>query len=381
MSLRWKYLIVVHSAILATAAMFVISYKLSFRLQEEVSPIAWAGVMVATLSVALLAAYHSFVAKPLRLILAGAERIARGDKVHRIDLRGGDELAAVASAMNEVAESTAKAHEELEGKVAERTEDLRAVLSEVHERSRIIEEVNRRLADTDRRKTEFLTNVSHELRTPLNSILGFLRLVLEGLYEDEDERREFLENARLASNHMSLLVSNVLSAARLESGRAAARAEPVHPGDIICDVVRMLEVQAREKGLALRIESDGGAMALADADLLRQLLVNLVGNALKFTDHGSVTIRARVEGPTVRLEVEDTGMGIPPAELERIFEKYHQVDNKATRRHGGAGLGLAIARELAHLMRGAISAHSAGIGKGSLFRLTLPAAAPAAAPA
>jgi signal transduction histidine kinase len=373
MSLRWKYLIVVQAAVAATAALFTILHKLEVVPREGGALPLWAAVIAMALAVTIMAAYRSFVAKPLRDIADGAAKLAEGERGHRIHLDGGDELATIAAAINRMADRVAKVQAELETKVAERTEDLQAVLEEVHERSRIVEEVNLRLADADQRKSEFLTNVSHELRTPLNSVLGFLRLVLEGLYEDEAERREYLENARLAATHLSALVADVLAVARLEAGRVEVHRRAIHPADVICDVLRMLDASAKEKRLDVRMEADGACVALADEPKLRQVLVNLVGNAIQFTDRGTIVVRAQEEDESVRIEVEDTGVGFPQEEAERIFEKFHQLDTSPTRAHGGAGLGLPIARELVRLMGGTIHARSEGPGRGAQFVFTLPA--------
>jgi two-component system sensor histidine kinase BarA len=370
-SVRWKFIIVLYAAITVVAALFLVLHVYARGMDVATINLSWAGAMVLVMPAIVIAAYRTFVAKPLQRILEGAESLAKGDHTHRIDLLGDDELAAVAGSMNRMAERVAESTRDLERQVAERTEDLRAVLEEVHERSRIAEEVNRRLADSDRRKTDFLTNVSHELRTPLNSIMGFLRLLQDGLFENEEERQEFLANARRSADHLLYMVTEVLSAARLEEGELDLKLEMVHPGDVICDVLGLLDAQIREKRLSTRLEVDGQLLVLSDAARLKQVLINLVGNAVKFTDSGGVVIRVKSEGKRVRFEVEDTGEGLPAEELEKVFRKFHQVDSSSARHHGGTGLGLAIARELVRMMGGEIGAKSNGPGKGSLFHFDL----------
>ncbi|MHC4223368.1 MAG: sensor histidine kinase [Planctomycetota bacterium] len=370
-SVRWKFVIVLYAAITLVAALFLVLHVYARGMDVATINLSWAGTMVMVMPVIVIATYRAFVAKPLQRILEGAESLAKGDHSHRIDLIGDDELAAVAASTNRMAEWVAESTRDLERQVAERTEDLRAVLEEVHERSRIAEEVNRRLADSDRRKTDFLTNVSHELRTPLNSIMGFLRLLQDGLYENEEERHEFLANARRSADHLLYMVTEVLSAARLEEGELDIKLEMVHPGDVICDVLGLLDVQIREKQLSTRLEVDGKLLVLSDEARLKQVLINLVGNAVKFTDSGEVIIRVNPDGSRVRFEVEDTGEGLPEEELEKVFRKFHQVDSSSVRHHGGTGLGLAIARELVRMMGGEIGAKSEGPGKGSLFHFDL----------
>ena len=327
MSLRWKYVIIVNAATVATTALLM----LTSDLDADVRSIVRASLMLFVMSLTLLYAYRCFVAMPLRKILEGAEKLAEGDRSHRIELKGNDEFAAIAQSINTMAERVAKVHDRLEAKVHERTDDLRAVLQEVHERSRIIEEVNLRLAESARRKTEFLTSVSHDIRTPLNSILGYLRLLLEGLYEDDEEMREFLGNARLSASHLLHLVNDVLSGARLAAGTLVVNLRAVNLATVVGEVLSMLEVAIRYQGIEVQIEIDDDSMVLADEPKLRQVLVNLIGNAVKYTDEGRIVIRAKQDGEWVRIEVEDTGVGIPVADLDRIFEKFHQVDTGATR--------------------------------------------------
>ncbi len=377
MSLRWKYIVVELAAFATVLAVFLLWHKLStahpFKADAEI--IVWMAVLVVVLSVALLVAHDAFVAKPLRHIGEGAERLAESDHRHRIELSGSDELASIAASINRMADRVAHAQADLERQVAERTEDLRAVLEEVHERSRIVEEVNLRLAEADRRKTEFLTNISHELRTPLNSIVGFVRLLQDGMFENEEERQEFLDNASQSAAHMLHLVNDVLSDGQIEAGTLAVDRKPLHPGDAIHDVLRMMSVRYDPRVLSVQFQVEGDLMVLADEVKLRQVLLNLVSNAVKFTDSGEIAIRVKSDGEFVRFEVEDTGEGIPAADLERIFEKFHQVDSRAARHAGGTGLGLSICRDLVEIMGGTIGAKSDGPGKGSLFHFTLPAVA------
>ena len=377
MSLRWKYIVVELAAFATVLAVFLLWHKLStahpFKADAEI--IVWMAVLVVVLSVALLVAHDAFVAKPLRHIGEGAERLAESDHRHRIELSGSDELASIAASINRMADRVAYAQADLERQVAERTEDLRAVLEEVHERSRIVEEVNLRLAEADRRKTEFLTNISHELRTPLNSIVGFVRLLQDGMFENEEERQEFLDNASQSAAHLLHLVNDVLSVGQIEAGRMAVDRKPLHPGDAIHDVLRMMSVRYDPRVLSIQFQVEGDLMVLADEVKLRQVLINLVSNAVNFTDSGEIMVRVKSDGEYVRFEVEDTGEGIPAADLERIFEKFHQVDSRAARHAGGTGLGLSICRDLVEIMGGTIGAKSDGPGKGSLFHFTLPAVA------
>ena len=374
MSLRWKYLVAVLGALALALGAFVAADRLG--LVRAASPAALVVAFTAAPGALLATALHTVdrfsLQRPLQRILHGARRLSEGDAAHRIEPGGGAELDAIAASINHLAEHAALSRGELEAQVAERTADLRAVLAEVHERTRVVEEVNRRLADLDKRRSEFLSNVSHELRTPLNSILGYLRLLQDGMYENEDERKEFLENARLSASHLLNLVHDVLSATQLEAGRLKVHPRPLHAGDVIRDVLRVTEFQAREKEITFRVRVDGRAIVLADEGKLRQVLVNLLSNAIKFTESGEIAVRIREEGVGVRFEVRDHGAGIPREHLGKIFEKFHQVDTPTNRAHGGTGMGLAICRQLVQLMGGSIGAESDGPGTGALLWFTLP---------
>ena len=234
--------------------------------------------------------------------------------------------------------------------------------------------MNHRLAEVDKRRSEFLTSVSHDLRTPLNSVLGFVRLLLDGMYESDEEAREFLENTRVSASHMLNLVTDVLSATQIETGQLRMNLEAVHAGDVVHDVLRVMEAQARENEVRLLMEVEGSAMVLADVPKARQVLVNLVGNAVNYTRAGTVVVRTSDDGDMVRFVVSDTGEGIPQSELERVFEKFHRVPSPTTRTTGGTGLGLTISRELVQRMGGTIRAYSEGLGKGARFEFTLPVA-------
>jgi len=374
--LRWKYLVTLLAGIAAASSA-------QFLYAECVGPVPPTTALFGTVlvvTVTLLAAHHCFLAKPLGRILQGADRIVRGDPAHRIGRMADPEMDAIAGCIDRLADQATHSRTELEAQVADRTADLQAVIEEVHERSRIVEEVNRRLAEVDRKRTRFLTNVSHELRTPLNSILGYLKLLLDGMADSEEEAREFLENARASATLLQQLVTDVLAASQFESGRIKLNLQALHPGDLICDVLRMLEVQIRGKEVALRMEASGKAMVVADEARVRQVLANLVGNAIKFTDRGEILVRCREEGDMVRFEVSDTGAGIPAAELDKIFEKFHQVPAPDLRHKGGTGIGLTIARDLVQLMGGTLHAESEGPGRGARFVFTLPAAPAGAAP-
>ncbi|MCC5824451.1 MAG: response regulator [Phycisphaerales bacterium] len=277
----------------------------------------------------------------------------------------------------------------MQGLIADRTRELEqanaALMDEIAIRRAAEGEL--RLAKeqaeaASRAKSEFLANMSHEIRTPMTAILGYADLAIEER-DDPAARARHLGVIKRSGEHLLCIINDILDLSKLDAGEMSAARDEVCPEQLCRGVVDMLRVQADSKGLDLRFEYDGAApgAVISDAIRLRQILLNLVGNAVKFTDKGSVTVRLSYDAHTAAaiVRVEDTGVGIKGHDLEQIFMPFHQADSSATRRHGGTGLGLAIARRFARLLGGDIAVESRP-GHGSVFTLTFHAEAPAARP-
>ena len=203
-------------------------------------------------------------------------------------------------------------------------------------------------------KSQFLANMSHEIRTPLNSILGFSNLLLkDNDVSSPQEREEFLTTGNHSGKHLLTLINDILDLSKIESGQLTLEIEDCSPHEVIVDAVSLMRVRALEKGIVLNYRCDGviPETIKTDSHRLKQLLLNLIGNSIKFTDQGSVLVVAILdttnEEPQLVIEVRDTGVGIAEDKLERIFEPFMQADNSVTRKYGGTGLGLAISRRIA----------------------------------
>ncbi len=246
------------------------------------------------------------------------------------------------------------------------------LLRESNER---LEQANASLLEASRLKSEFLANMSHELRTPLTSLLGFLELLQQDLCSSPEERREFLHHCHTCGHNLLRLINDLLDMSKIEAGKLSLATERVDLPEIFESVRAMFAKQAEENGVRLSFEPGATTLAArADALRTRQVLVNLVGNSLKFTPHGTITVRAtpRPEAGYVRVEVEDTGIGVPRDRQEAVFDPFTQADGSTTRRFGGTGIGLTITRKLTEMMGGVVTLESEGEGRGTRVSFTLP---------
>jgi len=246
----------------------------------------------------------------------------------------------------------------------------------VEDRTRELVQSNERAQAANRAKSEFLANMSHELRTPMNGVMGMASLLLDT--QLSDEQRDFAETINQSANSLLMLLNDILDLSKIEAGKLTLEPVVMSFREVIEEVATLLAVRASEKGLAFsaRVAAGLPEKVLGDPGRFRQVLTNLLGNAVKFTEQGHVRVELvpeRREGQrlTVRLRVQDTGIGIPASKRDHIFDKFTQADASTTRRYGGTGLGLAICRELVELMGGRIGVDST-VGEGSTFWCTMP---------
>jgi signal transduction histidine kinase len=230
-------------------------------------------------------------------------------------------------------------------------------------------------------KSDFLAIMSHELRTPLNAIIGYTDLLLLGVPETiPDGVRRKVERIRTASDGLLHMVDEVLSFSRIEAGKEDLRVSPVDLSALLRECVSMIEPLAAEKSLELSLDLPAEPVKLvSDERKIRQIATNLLSNAVKFTEQGGIYVAVTTDEASVRVAFRDTGIGIPREHADNIFDPFWQVEKTSTRRYGGTGLGLGLARRLAHLLEGRIDVHSEP-GEGSVFTLTLPKRAPGMQP-
>ena len=227
-----------------------------------------------------------------------------------------------------------------------------------------------------RSKSTFLANMSHEIRTPLNGILGFTELLRNDAAANDCEQQEFIDTIHASGNHLLNLINDILDISKVEAGQMIFERVDVSPSHIVSDAASMLRVRAQEKGIALNIEYQGKVPQTihTDPSRLRQVLMNLVGNSIKFTEQGEVRVLAKLVEQTdksmMSFEVRDSGIGIAANKIEKIFEPFTQADSSVTRRFGGTGLGLSMCKQLVEALGGTIGATSVE-GEGSRFEFTI----------
>jgi two-component system sensor histidine kinase BarA len=311
------------------------------------------------------------VTSPIRNMVNTVDRIRRGQLDSRVEGFMLGELDMLKNGINSMAMSLAAYHEEMQHNIDQSTSDLRETLEQMEIQNVELDLAKKRAQEAARIKSEFLANMSHELRTPLNGVIGFTRLTLKS--ELNPTQRDHMLTIERSANNLLAIINDVLDFSKLEAGKLILESIPFPLRSTLDEVVTLLAHSAHDKGLELTLNTrnDVPDNVIGDPLRLQQVITNIVGNAIKFTESGNIDIlveRRSISNNKVQIEVQirDTGIGIPERDQSRLFQAFRQADASISRRHGGTGLGLVITQRLVNEMGGDISFHSQP-NRGSTF--------------
>ncbi|EDJ7757097.1 two-component sensor histidine kinase BarA [Salmonella enterica subsp. enterica serovar Bareilly] len=345
----------------------------SVRLQQYKEIFISSVMMLFCIGIALIFGWRLMrdVTGPIRNMVNTVDRIRRGQLDSRVEGFMLGELDMLKNGINSMAMSLAAYHEEMQHNIDQATSDLRETLEQMEIQNVELDLAKKRAQEAARIKSEFLANMSHELRTPLNGVIGFTRLTLKT--ELNPTQRDHLNTIERSANNLLAIINDVLDFSKLEAGKLILESIPFPLRNTLDEVVTLLAHSSHDKGLelTLNIKNDVPDNVIGDPLRLQQVITNLVGNAIKFTESGNIDIlveKRALSNTKVQIEVQirDTGIGIPERDQSRLFQAFRQADASISRRHGGTGLGLVITQKLVNEMGGDISFHNQP-NRGSTF--------------
>lgn len=354
----------------------VISTSLNQMIQKEFSTLITVLGLTAGIAMAIFLCCYLFVdiiIQRLTQLKESTFLISQGHYNHRTKIKVKDELGDLGENFNRMAQ-------EIESYATKLNDYSKKLEEKVKQRTLALEEKNitlelalEKAQESERLKTEFLTNMSHELRTPLNAVIGFSDILIQGIDgELNDMQAHDIELINNSGKHLLNLINGILDLAKIDAGKMEIRYENVQVTDIIDNVIQISRALIQNKELELKFEINKDVPEIeVDKMKFKQILLNLLSNAIKFTENGFVQILAQKQDEHILFAVQDTGIGIPQSDYNKVFERFRQLDGTLTRKSGGTGLGMALVKDLIELHKGKIWIESE-VGKGTIFYFTLP---------
>ena len=334
-------------------------------------------IIIAGLFVSLLLALSigNSVILPIKNIMQFVIRLRKGELSERLDVDEGGEIGHLQDGINVMANEMEASHAKLELRVEEAVCEVQNVVDTLQKKNIELNNARREAMQAKDAKSEFLANMSHEIRTPLNAVVGFSRQLAK--HASDDKQIEYTRTISRAVTQLLTVIDDILVFSKLDSGNIEIKASEFSVREYLEDTISMLSPAAQDKKieLVLLIDSDMPDVIEADPLRLTQVLTNLLNNAIKFTDEGSIILHARMDPDTdnesILMSVIDTGIGINEIAQQKIFRPFYQEDSKATRKRGGTGLGLIISKQLIEMMGGSVS-FSSEVAKGTTFNVSVP---------
>lgn len=352
-------------------------------------------LMIVTVTGGVFAGFISIlmsrsISKPIIKLKETADKIGKGDLEIETEIKSGDEIGDLSVSIYKMTQNLRKYQkkllqsekrkgDELEKDISKKTAELRKKIIET-EKAKVallnmmedLREANENLKELDKTKTNFLNMVSHELKTPLTAIFAHLDVIDDLKSNLTEQELQSLNALKRNSNQLRVLIENILEISRIEAGKFELNIEDVNISETAKEVINNLRILAGNKSLSISLKvKDAPKRITADGTRVREILNNLISNAIKFTEKGSIKVHIERKGGFVLASVADTGIGIPADKIGNIFQKFYQVDGSLSRRYGGTGLGLSITKQMVESHGGKISVESV-LGKGSVFSFTLP---------
>lgn len=311
------------------------------------------------------------ITRPLRKLVYASRRLAEGDLNPKIDINSEDEVGELAKAFGDMSKDLKKSYEDLERKVKERTLELQKANKKLSETNIELVELNKKISEANKLKSQFLANITHELRTPLTSIIGFSEVVLNEAKLNE-EQADYLETILRNGEILLKLINDILELSRLDAGKSKLYLTEFNLQDAINKTLKIVSPLTKDKNIWVSLNVQDVDTIVADEDKIIEVLLNLLTNAIKFNvENGKITVKVFRIDDHVRIEIQDTGIGIKQEELDVIFDEFRQLDSSETKAYRGTGLGLSISKHYVELHGGLIWAESEP-GKGSTFIVEIP---------